>query len=148
MPDGVGPGELAYTKGRSPLHPEAASVVQLGPGTAPTPAMSASRQLHGHTAALARDSGSLKAIDRTRFRRATDATWAGEEGTRQMAGSAAGGKGARGELTRRPGEAGSPYGVSVFVDEYAQWGRKLPAAGMTHGKAIERQDDPVLLNTQ
>ena len=26
----------------------------------------------------------------------------------------------RGELTRNPRESGNPYGVSVFVDEYAQ----------------------------
>ncbi|GIL75255.1 hypothetical protein Vretimale_7914 [Volvox reticuliferus] len=36
-----------------------------------------------------------------------------------------GGKGARGEITRRPGESGNVYGVSVFVDEYAKWGTAL-----------------------
>lgn len=36
--------------------------------------------------------------------------------------------GLRGELTRHPGESGSVYGVSTFVDEYATWGRQL------HGK--------------
>ncbi|EFJ49597.1 hypothetical protein VOLCADRAFT_104173 [Volvox carteri f. nagariensis] len=36
-----------------------------------------------------------------------------------------GGKGARGEITRRPGESGNVYGVSVFVDEYAKWGSAL-----------------------
>ncbi|GLC35629.1 hypothetical protein PLESTB_000186500 [Pleodorina starrii] len=36
-----------------------------------------------------------------------------------------GGKGSRGEITRRPGESGSVYGVSVFVDEYSKWGTAL-----------------------
>jgi len=31
----------------------------------------------------------------------------------------------RGELTRNPRESGNPYGVSVFVDEYAKWGTQL-----------------------
>lgn len=33
--------------------------------------------------------------------------------------------GHRGELTRHPGESGSVYGVSTFVDEYATWGSQL-----------------------
>ncbi len=33
--------------------------------------------------------------------------------------------GARGEITRNPKEGGNPYGVSVFVDEYATWQTKL-----------------------
>lgn len=37
----------------------------------------------------------------------------------------AGRSGCRGELVRRPAEAGSVYGVSTFVDDYAAWGRKL-----------------------
>ncbi|KXZ41672.1 hypothetical protein GPECTOR_326g46 [Gonium pectorale] len=37
----------------------------------------------------------------------------------------AGGKGSRGEMTRRPGESGNVYGVSVFADEYAKWGSAL-----------------------
>lgn len=43
----------------------------------------------------------------------------------------AGRAGRRGELVRHPGEAGSVYGVSTFVDEYARWGTKLQ--GMTYG---------------
>lgn len=39
--------------------------------------------------------------------------------------------GLRGELTRHPGEAGSMYGVSTFVDEYATWGAQL--LGKTRG---------------
>ena len=37
----------------------------------------------------------------------------------------AGRSGYRGELVRRPAEAGSVYGVSTFVDDYSSWGRKL-----------------------
>lgn len=33
--------------------------------------------------------------------------------------------GQRGELTRHPGEAGSMYGISTFVDEYATWGTQF-----------------------
>ena len=35
-----------------------------------------------------------------------------------------GSKGSRGQITRNPREAGNPYGVSVFVDEYANWAEK------------------------
>ncbi len=34
-------------------------------------------------------------------------------------------------------QAGNPYGVSVFVDEYAGWGRKL--AGTTLGETVSRK---------
>uniref|UniRef100_A0A7R9VW83 Uncharacterized protein n=1 Tax=Chlamydomonas euryale TaxID=1486919 RepID=A0A7R9VW83_9CHLO len=47
-----------------------------------------------------------------------------------------GAKGGRGEITRNPREAGNPYGVSVFVDEYAQWGTKL--AGMPLNESVGR----------
>lgn len=39
--------------------------------------------------------------------------------------------GCRGELTRHPREAGNPYGMSVWADDYAKWGTKL--AGMRLG---------------
>lgn len=50
-------------------------------------------------------------------------------------GAHAGGKGARGELTRRPGEAGNVYGVSVFVDEYAKWGSALKGMPLAESTA-------------
>lgn len=53
-------------------------------------------------------------------------------------GTEASGKGLRGELTRNPREAGNPYGVSVFVDEYAQWGSKL-AGKTTLGETASRK---------
>ena len=40
-------------------------------------------------------------------------------------------QGNRGEITRNPREAGNPYGVSVFVDEYAKWGTKLEGMPLT-----------------
>ncbi|KAG2500636.1 hypothetical protein HYH03_001403 [Edaphochlamys debaryana] len=51
--------------------------------------------------------------------------------------SAAGGKGNRGEITRRPGESGNPYGVSVFVDEYATWGTAIK--GMPLTETVDRK---------
>jgi len=53
-------------------------------------------------------------------------------GTSEMAGS----KGTRGEITRNPKEAGNPYGVSVYVDEYAKWQAKL--AGMPLHESVRR----------
>lgn len=47
--------------------------------------------------------------------------------------------GARGEITRRPLEDGSVYGVSVFVDEYAKWGKVLPERNMSLGESVSRQ---------
>ena len=47
-----------------------------------------------------------------------------------------GSKGTRGEITRNPREAGNPYGVSVFVDEYARWQTKL--AGMPLTESVGR----------
>lgn len=47
----------------------------------------------------------------------------------------AGGKGARGEITRRPGESGNPYGVSVFVDEYGKWGSAIQGMPLTETRA-------------
>ena len=44
----------------------------------------------------------------------------------------AGRAGRRGELVRHPGEAGSVYGVSTFVDDYARWGTKLQ--GLEYGQ--------------
>lgn len=41
--------------------------------------------------------------------------------------------GARGEMSRHPGEAGSVYGVSVWADEYGKWGTKLQ--GQTRAQA-------------
>lgn len=38
--------------------------------------------------------------------------------------------GCRGELVRHPAEAGNPYGVSTFVDDYAGWGTKLGGASL------------------
>ena len=49
-----------------------------------------------------------------------------------------GGKGNRGAITRRPGESGNPYGVNVFVDEYAQWGQKL-SGKYTLGETVARK---------
>ena len=43
-------------------------------------------------------------------------------------------QGGRGEITRRPGESGNVYGVSVFVDEYAKWG--TACAGRTLGDTV------------
>lgn len=51
-------------------------------------------------------------------------------------GASAGRGGSMGELTRNPKEAGNPYGVSVFVDEYAQWQTKL--AGMPLSETVSR----------
>ncbi|KAG2443755.1 hypothetical protein HXX76_002101 [Chlamydomonas incerta] len=48
---------------------------------------------------------------------------------------AAGGKGARGEITRRPGESGNPYGVSVYVDEYGKWGGAIQGMPLTETRA-------------
>lgn len=39
--------------------------------------------------------------------------------------------GNRGELTRRPGESGNPYGVSTWVDEYAKWGDKIKGMSLS-----------------
>ncbi|GFR47520.1 hypothetical protein Agub_g9238 [Astrephomene gubernaculifera] len=47
----------------------------------------------------------------------------------------AGGKGARGEISRRPGESGNVYGVSVFVDEYAKWGTALKGVPLEETEA-------------
>ena len=47
-----------------------------------------------------------------------------------------GSKGNRGQITRNPREAGNPYGMSVFVDEYAQWGQKL--SGMPLEESVKR----------
>lgn len=55
-----------------------------------------------------------------------------EKGLRQTAGA----KGARGEMSRNPNEGGNPYGVKVFVDEYAQWQNKL--AGMPLSESVKR----------
>lgn len=38
---------------------------------------------------------------------------------------ASGHAGARGEITRHPGNSGSVYGMSVWADEYCKWGNKL-----------------------
>jgi hypothetical protein len=35
-------------------------------------------------------------------------------------------------------QAGNPYGVSVFVDEYAAWERKL-GGRLTHGDTVARK---------
>eukprot|EP00197_Chlamydomonas_leiostraca_P010372 CAMPEP_0202860620 /NCGR_PEP_ID=MMETSP1391-20130828/2265_1 /ASSEMBLY_ACC=CAM_ASM_000867 /TAXON_ID=1034604 /ORGANISM="Chlamydomonas leiostraca, Strain SAG 11-49" /LENGTH=214 /DNA_ID=CAMNT_0049539831 /DNA_START=229 /DNA_END=873 /DNA_ORIENTATION=- len=53
-------------------------------------------------------------------------------------GTEAAGKGNRGEITRNPREAGNPYGVSVFCDEYSQWGSKL-GGKMTLGETVSRK---------
>ncbi|KAG2436633.1 hypothetical protein HYH02_011567 [Chlamydomonas schloesseri] len=47
----------------------------------------------------------------------------------------AGGKGARGEISRRPGESGNPYGVSVFSDEYSKWGSAIQGMPLTETRA-------------
>ena len=44
--------------------------------------------------------------------------------------------GNRGEITRHPGESGSVYGVSTFVDDYARWGSKLKGMALSE---TERQ---------
>lgn len=49
-----------------------------------------------------------------------------------------GSKGSRGEITRRPVEAGSAYGVSVFVDEYAQWPAKLEGTSLSESIARKK----------
>ncbi|KAL6756383.1 hypothetical protein V8C86DRAFT_2649193 [Haematococcus lacustris] len=47
-------------------------------------------------------------------------------------------KGSRGEMTRNPGESGNPWGVSVFVDEYATWGKQAgSAASLTKPSATK-----------
>jgi hypothetical protein len=46
-------------------------------------------------------------------------------------------KARRGPMTRRPQEGGNPYGVSVYVDEYAEWGTKV-AGKMTWGESTGR----------
>eukprot|EP00877_Chromochloris_zofingiensis_P004378 jgi/Chrzof1/13941/Cz08g18190.t1 len=43
--------------------------------------------------------------------------------------------GARGEFTRWPGESGSKYCVSVFVDEYAKWGSHPSLPAPSHATA-------------
>jgi hypothetical protein len=55
----------------------------------------------------------------------------------------AGRGGRRGELVRHPGDAGSVYGVSTFVDDYARWGTKLAGVplGETVAKATTRYFD-------
>ena len=58
--------------------------------------------------------------------------------TAKSAGSGRGG--ALGEFTRNPKEAGSVYGVSVWSDEYAQWGTKLSGMSLseTRSKAMTK----------
>jgi hypothetical protein len=46
----------------------------------------------------------------------------------------AGRAGRRGELVRHPGESGSVYGISTFVDDYAGWATKLD--GVTLGETV------------
>ncbi|GAX82809.1 hypothetical protein CEUSTIGMA_g10235.t1 [Chlamydomonas eustigma] len=53
-------------------------------------------------------------------------------GTSEVIGS----KGTRGEITRNPKESGNPYGISVYVDEYAKWQTKL--AGMPLQDSVKR----------
>lgn len=45
--------------------------------------------------------------------------------------------GARGEITRHPGNSGSVYGMSVWADEYCKWGTKLE--GMKRGDTISKR---------
>jgi hypothetical protein len=49
-------------------------------------------------------------------------------------------QGSRGEISRNPREGGNPYGVSVFVDEYATWGTKLEGMPLSEsiGKATTK----------
>lgn len=54
-----------------------------------------------------------------------------------VGGEPLGSKGSRGEMTRNPREAGNPYGISVYVDEYAKWQTKL--SGMPLSESVRRQ---------
>lgn len=54
-------------------------------------------------------------------------TWEEEKHDNDVGGRS----GNRGEMTRRPGESGNPYGVSTWVDEYSQWGEKLKGMSLT-----------------
>jgi len=56
-------------------------------------------------------------------------------GKNESASSGRGGQ--RGELTRHPGEAGNVYGMSTFVDDYAQWGSKLRGVRLSHTERLK-----------
>ena len=45
--------------------------------------------------------------------------------------------GARGEITRHPGNSGSVYGMSVWADEYCKWGTQLE--GMKRGDTVTKR---------
>lgn len=55
-------------------------------------------------------------------------------------GAGTGKMGRMGDFTRNPKEAGSVYGVSIWADEYAQWGNKLKGKtlGETRSKAMTK----------
>jgi hypothetical protein len=77
-------------------------------------------------------------VDKTHANRSQLArdTWTrrGQEPNMPEMQQSLGGKGARGEITRRPGEGGNVYGVSVFVDEYAKWQNSL--SGVPLGETV------------
>eukprot|EP01023_Acetabularia_acetabulum_P035122 TRINITY_DN33102_c0_g2_i1.p4 TRINITY_DN33102_c0_g2~~TRINITY_DN33102_c0_g2_i1.p4 ORF type:complete len:136 (-),score=18.68 TRINITY_DN33102_c0_g2_i1:329-736(-) len=64
-----------------------------------------------------------KDVDRTHFSKGTirKDIW----DCKEVSGNLSGRAGTMGEISRHPGESGSVYGVSVFVDEYSKWGSKL-----------------------
>jgi hypothetical protein len=45
--------------------------------------------------------------------------------------------GSRGELVRRPGEQGSVYGMSTFVDTYGRWGSQLAGCTLAENRAAK-----------
>ncbi|KAG1671904.1 hypothetical protein FOA52_003471 [Chlamydomonas sp. UWO 241] len=117
------PVALAYTMGR--VDPEVKAAVPTADFTTTSRAAftgapvrpSDEQPRFGQTGQLAKD------------------TWDGKSDAGKF-----GAKGSRGEISRNPREGGNPYGVSVFVDEYATWGAKLQGMPLSEsvGKATTK----------
>eukprot|EP00199_Chlamydomonas_sp_CCMP681_P006215 CAMPEP_0119108836 /NCGR_PEP_ID=MMETSP1180-20130426/15706_1 /TAXON_ID=3052 ORGANISM="Chlamydomonas cf sp, Strain CCMP681" /NCGR_SAMPLE_ID=MMETSP1180 /ASSEMBLY_ACC=CAM_ASM_000741 /LENGTH=214 /DNA_ID=CAMNT_0007094499 /DNA_START=141 /DNA_END=785 /DNA_ORIENTATION=+ len=134
MPGGQPPADLTYTLGPNAVTADAGlSERHLGTTT------KYFYSVLPHQARTTRPDMFSQTVDKTHFAKGTltRELKSSKHIDDTIADTSLGGKGGRGEVTRNPAEAGNPYGVSVFVDEYSKWGTKI--AGMTYGETVSRK---------